>query len=218
MGEFTGQVLEQALNTILGPDCYAILTDLTSFPAKPTIAQVVSAELINPNYERKAFNYQPATWDNAQNRAELPGVSLMYSLNANGTPFSFDTLVIISGTTALSSVAVNSIDYPNDRLTIADNPFVNGDPVVLTGGTIPLSLQGRLFVLSSTAASIQVTNSSNTPLDLSGLAAPIRVHNAKGEPVYIDTFPGGQQLLPGEAKTITEYVNLGRSNANVTAS
>lgn len=219
MGEFSSAALIDGLEAAIGSDCFAILCDgLTS---DPTLLQAISAELIaGDNYSRKGFIPGSATYDEVQNRAELPAVSLSWTVDPSGSAISFDTIAIVGGTTSFANIEITGLDGVSNRFLITSNPFVDGDKVIVTapvGGTAPPAVSALILTVDNADSSgFQLLDDSNAVVPVSGGVLPLVARNANGTIRYVEPL-GSSQILPGNTKTYTLYLNHGESTANVTA-
>jgi hypothetical protein len=222
MGEFTSTALINGLTAAIGTNCFAILCDVATLGADPTMVQVIQAELAQgANYARKAFNLGTPTYDATQLRAEVPGVACTWAVSATDPTISFDTIVILANTTSLANQGVSGLDGVLNRFTLTgSNPFSNGDRVVVTagvGGSVPTAAENEILtVTNSNSTSIQLLDEDNQIVPVTGAIMPLLIRNANGSVRYVASV-GSQQILPGETKTFTLYLNQGKSTANVGA-
>ncbi|MGL4619136.1 MAG: hypothetical protein ACRCZS_08770 [Chroococcidiopsis sp.] len=103
---------EVYFNGAIAPDpakFYLILTNGTVITDQSTIAQVAAAEISASNgYARMPYNPGAGTYDNTQNRYEMPPVTV--SITATGAGLQYDTVILISNATAQAKEAVGDVE------------------------------------------------------------------------------------------------------------
>lgn len=216
MGEFSITALTQALETVVPVSTIAVLCDSPVDGELSSLLQIIQAEEAQTGYERKIFARSSVSFDATQNRAETSG-SVSWSVAADGLSLIFDTIALIEGTTTFQGQDVTAIDGATNRYTISSNSFNNGDRVVVAariGGTVPTAATEILTIANRTSNSVQLVDSNNQVVPVSGGVLPLRLKNANGTLRYIEPL-GSQQILPGDTKAILLQLNFGRSTANV---
>lgn len=220
MGEFVGEALKVGLDAMLGTARFMILADAADLGTNPSVLTVVATEKAEAEaYSRKSLAVSASTYDATQLRSEVAGLSATYSVAADQLTLDYNTIVLLADATSWANQPIDSIDPATNRITIAAHGLSNGDKVSVTadiGGTVTTELQNAVFTVSNaTTNDFQLSNGSGV-VDFGGTGVlPLRIRNCSGRIVYIESL-SAQQLLPGEARTITVFPSLGRSTANVT--